>query len=225
MGADRLAFHGNLWCLSVLCLLREGPLHPYEMRRLIRQRHKDAFLDLKQGSLYHAVARLLRAELIEAVATSRQGRRPERTVYRLTEAGKRAVLAWLRELLRDPTSDQQSFFAALSFLAHLPPEDVQQQLAERRERLETLVAELTSGVAALAPQIGRVLLLESEFACAVRRAELAWVRKLVRELGAGQIAWNVPAAKWKTPGRSQTRRPRAKTGRGLVRPNSRPAKR
>jgi outer membrane protein assembly factor BamB len=46
-------------------------MHPYEMQRLIRQRHKDDFLDLKRGSLYHAIERLLRAGPIEVWETSR----------------------------------------------------------------------------------------------------------------------------------------------------------
>src|SRR5271155_2644607 len=111
----------NLWALTVLCLLRERSMHPYEMQRLIRQRKNDNFLDLKRGSLYHAIDRLQRAGLIEAVATSREGRRPERTTYRLTEAGEREVLAWLRELLANPARDSIQFFAGLSFLGQLSP--------------------------------------------------------------------------------------------------------
>src|SRR5690242_14900046 len=74
--------HRNLWALTVLCLLRERPMHPYEMQRLIRERHKDEFLDLKRGSLYHAMERLQAAGLVEPMETFREGRRPERTVYR-----------------------------------------------------------------------------------------------------------------------------------------------
>jgi DNA-binding PadR family transcriptional regulator len=48
----------NLWALTILCLLRQRPMHPYEIQRLIREYHKDEFLDLKRGSLYHAIAQL-----------------------------------------------------------------------------------------------------------------------------------------------------------------------
>ena len=48
----------NLWALTILCLLRQRPMHPYEIQRLIREYHKDAFLDLKRGSLYHAIGQL-----------------------------------------------------------------------------------------------------------------------------------------------------------------------
>src|SRR6516164_2293319 len=113
----------NLWALTVLCLLRWRPMHPYEMQRLIRQCHKDEFLDLKRGSLYHAIDRLQRAGLIEVVETSREGQRPERTIYRLTENGEREVFDWLRELLAKPAREPSQFLAALSFLPNLTPED------------------------------------------------------------------------------------------------------
>src|SRR5215475_434122 len=95
----------NLWSLTVLCLLREREMHPYEMQRLIRQRHKEEFLDLKKGSLYHAIERLKRSSLIEEVSTGREGRRPERTVYRLTENGETELQEWLRSLLAQPAHE------------------------------------------------------------------------------------------------------------------------
>src|SRR5579884_466505 len=107
----------NLWALTVLCLLRERPMHPYEMQRLIRRRHKDEFLDLKRGSLYHAINRLEKAGLIEVVETSREGRRPERTTYRVNEAGVDVLLEWLREMLSRPSRDPNEFLTAV---AHLP---------------------------------------------------------------------------------------------------------
>ena len=58
--SDQRTAYRNLWALTVLCLLREAPMHPYEMQRLIRERKKDDFLDLKRGSLYNSIARLER---------------------------------------------------------------------------------------------------------------------------------------------------------------------
>ena len=186
--------HRNLWALTVLCLLRERPMHPYEMQRLIRQRHNDAFLDLKRGSLYHAIERLERAGLIEVVETSREGRRPERTVYRLTEMGEREALDWLRELLAKPVSEPSQFLAAMSFVLHLPADDVLDQLTERVHRLEMGLVALDAIMRTLTPQIGRVCLLEADYARVMQQAELAWVRGLIEEIRGGQIAWHPPTS-------------------------------
>jgi DNA-binding PadR family transcriptional regulator len=179
----------NLWALTVLCLLRERPMHPYEMQRLIRQRKNDNFLDLKRGSLYHAIERLQRAGLIEPVATSREGRRPERTTYRLTEAGEREVFAWLRELLANPARDSTQFFAGLSFLVHLSPQDALEQLEGRAGLLESEIASTDAALASVSTQVGRLFLVEAEYALAMRRAELAWVRALAEDIRSGRLTW------------------------------------
>lgn len=183
----------NLWALTVLCLLRERPMHPYEMQRLIRQRHKEDFLDLKRGSLYHAIERLTKAEFIEEVGVSREGRRPERTTYRLTEAGETEVLDWLRDLLARPLRETSSFIAAMSFVGHLTPDEAADQLTIRAGQLQCGIVAISAVLENLTPHIGRVPLLEAEYALAMRKAELAWVRRLVDELRNGQLAWRKAA--------------------------------
>src|SRR3954471_20802436 len=101
MRAEPLRFQ-NLWELTVLSTLREAPMHPYEILRVLKERHKEEVLVLKRGSLYHAIERLLAAGHIEEVDPRRNGRRPERTTYRLTEAGERHLLAALRQLVAVP---------------------------------------------------------------------------------------------------------------------------
>jgi DNA-binding PadR family transcriptional regulator len=165
-------------------------MHPYEMQRLIRQRKNDNFLDLKRGSLYHAIARLQRAGLIEAMATTREGRRPERTTYRLTEDGADEVLVWLRELLANPARDSLQFYAALSFLAHLSPEDGLEQLESRANLLRAEIAGMDGCLQVLVPQIGRLVLVELEYARAMRQAELAWVQGLAEDIRSGRLSWN-----------------------------------
>ena len=184
----------NLWALTVLCLLRERPMHPYEMQRLIRERHKEDFLDLKRGSLYHAIERLAKAGFIEEVGVSREGRRPERTTYRLTEAGETEVLDWLRDLLARPVRETSSFVAAMSFVGHLTPDEAADQLTIRARQLQCGIVAIGAVLENLTPQIGRVPLLEAEYALAMRKAELDWVSQLLDELRSGKLAWRKGAS-------------------------------
>jgi DNA-binding PadR family transcriptional regulator len=180
----------NLWSLTVLCLLRVRPMHPYELQQRIRDWHKDEFLDLKRGSLYHAIERLHRQGAIEPVETTREGRRPERTVYRLTDTGERQVLHWLEEMLARPVREPTQFFAALSFLSQLSPQRVQEQLQQRTASLKEEIAGLTMALKTMVPRIGRLPLIEVEYARAMRRAELAWVQALQKELQTGKLTWD-----------------------------------
>src|SRR4029079_19466520 len=89
--------------LAVLALLYEEPMHPYRMQQLIKERDKDAVINVRQrASLYQTIDRLLRDDLIAVQETARTENRPERTVYRLTESGRYAAFSWLRAMLANP---------------------------------------------------------------------------------------------------------------------------
>ena len=85
--------------VMVLALLLEGDMHPYEMVRLMRARRDERLLAVTNGTLYHTVGRLQRGGLIDEVGTDREGNRPERTTYTLTDAGRDALIGWLRREL------------------------------------------------------------------------------------------------------------------------------
>jgi DNA-binding PadR family transcriptional regulator len=187
---DSAIVQRNLWTLIVLCLLREAPMHPYEMQRLVGERKKDEFLDLKRGSLYQNIGRLEQAGLIAKAETIREGKRPERTVYRLTDAGERDLLVWLRELLAKPVHGSIRFEASLSLVVHLTPEDAVKQLTQRTQLLEAEIAKLNTALADLVPKLGRLHSAEADYTRAMRRAELAWVSALIGEIKRGDLTWN-----------------------------------
>ena len=64
-----MSFEPGIWEIAVLALLREAPMHPYQMQRLLHLRHKDEILALKRGSLYHAIRRLAENELPREVTS------------------------------------------------------------------------------------------------------------------------------------------------------------
>src|ERR671930_578747 len=117
--------------LAVLHMLAERPMHPYEMRQLIRDHGIDYTIKVTHGSLYHAVERLAERGFIEAVETSRAGRRPERTVYAITEEGWDEALSQLRSMIARPVQEYTVLGAALSFAQMLPPEELAQLLRRR----------------------------------------------------------------------------------------------
>lgn len=181
----------NHWALAVLALLRERDMHPYEMRRLIRERHKDERLVMKAGSLYHAIAWLERGGLIRVAGTDREGKRPERTTYRITVQGKTAFLKSLAELVSLPCKEPSSFAVGLDHLVHLSPADAAELLEQRLKRLEPRVRGVDQALRALAPKIGRFNLLEVEFEQAMLQAEIAWVRRILDDLRARTLAWDI----------------------------------
>ena len=196
----------GLWELAVLALLREHAMHPYEMKRLLRERHKEQLLGLNRGSLYHAVARLTRAKLIETAATSRPGRRPERTTYRVTAEGDRQLMDSLRSMVATPRREPSEFLTCLSFLVHLKPQEAINQLEERTQRLRQELESLDELMSSVMTRVSRINLLESEYLRAMRQAELEWIEKIIRQIHSGELRWDFFKIQKQIWGQSNQRR-------------------
>jgi DNA-binding PadR family transcriptional regulator len=177
----------DLPALTVLALLMTGPRHTYEMHRLMVDTHKDFVTGLPR-SMYHAVERLLRAELIEVVRTDRADGRPERTVYGLTDAGRAELAERVRRLLEHPDPDATLFVAALSFLGCLPVPQARAALDVRRAELGRRIDGARDALAGVG-HLPRLLLVEAEFEIARLTAERDWVGDLLADLDSGRLDW------------------------------------
>jgi DNA-binding PadR family transcriptional regulator len=174
----------NLMGLAVLATVVQRPMHRYEMASVMRARGKDRDMDIKWGSLYTVVQNLERSGYLETIGVTRQGARPERTVYQITDAGRDELIAWTRELIAEPEAEHTRFVAGLSVLAVLSPQDVVELLRRRLERLTQAVDSLTA-LLETASDVPRLFLIEDEYRIAMTRAEADWVRSLLDELTAG----------------------------------------
>lgn len=186
---DRLTPMG----VMVLALLREGDMHPYEMVRLMRHRHDDRLLTITNGTLYHTVSRLHRAGLIDELGIDREGNRPERTTYSLTDAGRDAVVTWVqRELPRtDPAAE---FRIALAEAHNLERPEVIDLLSARRVSLvEDHVRHRDGLVKAREKGVPEQVLVEIERQEALLDAELRWLDSLLSRLDSEAMPWGPTA--------------------------------
>jgi DNA-binding PadR family transcriptional regulator len=178
----------NPLALAVLALLFERPMHPYEMASTLRERQKDASIKLNYGSLYTVVDQLQRAAFIVPQETSRDGRRPERTTYAITDTGLARMREWMRDLVRRPAKEYPQFEAAISLLGVLPPGEAVDLLDERAARLEEAIGAMRRLLGEAATQgLPRLFMMENEYELAMFEAELAWVRGFAREIRGGDM--------------------------------------
>jgi DNA-binding PadR family transcriptional regulator len=184
-------FRPSPLALAVLSLLVVGPLHPYGMQRLIKLWGKDRVVNVGQrANLYKTIKRLREAGLIAVRQTERDQLYPERTVYELTEDGRREMLAWLSGMLADPRNEFPQFPAALSFAMLLAPEEAMLVLARRAAVLREQLTSLDRDLEGSAGHLPRVTLLDDEYLRAVTAAELAWVSGVLDDLRTGALTWS-----------------------------------
>jgi DNA-binding PadR family transcriptional regulator len=178
----------NPLALAVLSLLVERPMHPYEMSSTMRERVKEASIKLNYGSLYSVVESLLRLNLIEVQETVRDGRRPERTVYAITDAGRTEFVDWLSELIAMPVKEFTRFEAALSLMPGLPPDSVVRLLQTRRMRLDTEIVGTKAVIEEMAKRgLPYLLAIEADYVLALREAEVRFVDRLIEQINDGSL--------------------------------------
>ena len=160
----------NLLALAALSYLSQRPMHPYELGRALRENGDARSIKFNHGSLYMVIQQLAKAGLVTEQETSRDGLRPERTVYALTEAGRVELRDWLRELVEEPQHEYPHFVAALSLIAALPPSEVLRLLRSRLDRLATIQREIRTIIDdATAAEVPPLFLIEEEYRYAMLR--------------------------------------------------------
>ena len=178
----------NPLALAVLSCLNERPMHPYEISTTLRTRGKEQSIKLNYGSLDAVVESLAQHGLISPMETTREGRRPERTVYEITEAGASEHDDWLAELLSTPVREFTSLEAGLSLMPGLEPDEVARLLGERAERLRMRLRQIEATHAAMAEAgLPRLFMVESEFQAHMLGAELEYVTRLAEQIAANEL--------------------------------------
>jgi len=176
--------------LAVLSYLSQEPMHPYALGRALREHGDARSIKYSPGSLYMVVGQLARAGLVAEHATGREGQRPEHTVYALTDAGRRELRDWLRELVGQPRHEYPALVAALAFVSALPPGEVSELLTARLDVLSRQRAEITGLITdSLARGVPELFLLEEEYRLGLLDAEYGFVQRLIARMADPATNW------------------------------------
>lgn len=176
--------------ISTLALLAEQDMHPYEMYQLLIQRGEDRLVKVRPGSLYHTVNRLEAHNLVRVTGTEREGNRPERTTYEITEEGKDILSTQVTTMLATLVNEYPEFPLAISEAHNLSGTVVITML---RQRLVSLTEEIvgfdTILESVLRQGTQRKYWVNLTYQKAVLQAEIAWITTFIAELESGDIDW------------------------------------
>ena len=172
--------------LVILGLLRDKPLYGYELKHIIEE-HMGDWTNIAFGSIYFALGKLADEGFIEKVATEKEGKRPSRSVYQITAAGREEFLRLLREVWREVERHYYTLDIGLAFMEALPGEEVEGYLRDRVSQLEGVVQHVTVHRAeVLADEyVSRVVSAVFDHSLAHFEAELAWTRGVLDKVERG----------------------------------------
>jgi DNA-binding PadR family transcriptional regulator len=179
--------------VSILALLAERPMHPYEMYQTLRERHEDIVVPVSVGSLYHAVSRLAEHGHVRPVTTEQVGNRPERTTYEILDTGLDIMRTRLYELLSVPTQLSQADHTGIGELHNLSTSAVLSALDARIAALDGQIAEHETLLTdAQIRNVDAIYLLYGSYATAQQHHEREWFATLRDRIQTGDLTWPTP---------------------------------
>jgi DNA-binding PadR family transcriptional regulator len=170
--------------LVVLSLLRERPMHGYELNQELERREVRDWAGISRPQVYYSLKKLAHSGHIARAAEGGTRAGPERQVYRLTSPGRRALST---SLAREEWATQRPpppFLTWMALSAYAEPEDrvrlvqrrrafLEEQLARERATLSAILAD-TGPMVAAAQHIVRLVIRQWE-------VEIEWLGDVERQ--------------------------------------------
>ena len=165
--------------LVILGLLQDHPMYGYELKSVIEDQMAD-WTSIAFGSIYFALNKLSEEGLIVKAATEKEGNRPSRSVYEITDKGRKEFLQLLRSQWTNVKLEQYDLDIALFFQEYLSTRDIIPCLKTQITAVENAITHLETNrhdmlTTAANPQISASIL---DHKLIHLKAELEWLNTL-----------------------------------------------
>jgi DNA-binding PadR family transcriptional regulator len=166
---------------AVLGLLSHGSRSGYDLRKAVES-SVGYFWGPAKSQIYAVLPRLVEGGYARARKVA-QDQRPDKSVYRLTRAGRAALKEWIEEIPAPPDPDRNPLLLKVFFGDLVSPEVIAGHIRERRQEAERLRSRLEEIEAEVDHDLYAALTIQwgFEYAAAVIR----WAKRAERELAAG----------------------------------------
>lgn len=162
----------------------DGPRHGHEIRKLAEQSNVQAWGGVSLGALHRELRTMAEQGQVEEVRTEQMGRRPMRTIYRITDAGRQELRALREKALCELHFGPDPVGVALLFGRIGDHATMLALLAQRRQ----LLAASRDGVAAECARLTAAGVISSFDVAMFRRremqldTELRWLEQFEKDV-------------------------------------------
>jgi len=126
--------------LLLLGILLQGDMHGYQLNDYVSHA-MGPYTDLKRPTAYYTLEKLEKDGCVQR-ETVREGRRPERHVYRITEKGRALFVDLLRSNLSSFTHSLYADDFGVAFMDQVPDREARRLLADKRDKVRAVLEQL-----------------------------------------------------------------------------------
>jgi DNA-binding PadR family transcriptional regulator len=123
--------------LLLLGVLLQGKMHGYRLNEYVTHA-MSLYTDLKKPTVYYTLEKLEKDGYVQQ-EVEREGKRPERRVYQITDKGRAHFLDLLRSHLRGFTRTYYGDDIGIAFMDQVSTVEARQLLAEKREKIQSIL--------------------------------------------------------------------------------------
>ncbi|GKX32124.1 transcriptional regulator [Vallitalea longa] len=131
--------------LIVLGMLKKESLSAYDIQKLVEYRNISRWVKISTPSIYKKVIQLEEKGYIESNII-KNGRMPEKTIYSLTDAGKKEFETLMFEISSKPVHLFLDFNAVIVNLTNLTPDNQKKCLTDIEENVKILKTYLEENI-------------------------------------------------------------------------------
>lgn len=135
--------------LLILGLLCSGDLHPYEVTQILKDRPWGHAVKFNIGTIYYNFEMLRKRGDIAVKEVVHDGRRPDKTVYRITNQGRERFGELLKRQFEEETSLHHPMYPALMFARFGEKDMIRKALFKRRKQIAKQMDLLAQGLSRL----------------------------------------------------------------------------
>lgn len=183
----------NLTRLMVLGAVHQfQPVHGYFLRQELITWHVDEWANVNPGSIYNALSSLKKDGYVEEHCIETQGKRPERTVYKMTPEGNVEFIRLLRKVIWSVDAfDTKSGMVLTSFMFALSRQEVVEVLEHRVREIDARVKANGYHVEDVAQSETTPLYVREIFELSTMRlkGEKEWTEALLQRLHNGEYSF------------------------------------
>lgn len=161
--------------LAVLGLLKESPMHGYDLKKALIERFGRSY---SFGSLYPTLKRLAKAGAVEMDYPKGEIKK-KRNVYRITEAGERIFDEMLEQTGTQLTEDREAFMLRLAFFRYTKPETRQRLLERRRGYLQDQLVKFKDSLKKLRERMDQYSLELMEYNANETEHDIRWLDSMI----------------------------------------------